>query len=116
MVGLPLKLAVISVPPWKSIPSKKWLCHIEMIPGVITSSEIAKKMLRRPIKLNFRIRGSATGATTAACWTLPSSTMCPTRSCGVTSGSSDTVYSEQTRAPEPAARQHDGEQVVGHDD
>src|SRR6184192_4280097 len=50
------KVTVNSVPPAKSIPSRNPLRHIEKMPGMMMSSEKAKKRFRRPMMLSRRIR------------------------------------------------------------
>ena len=102
------------------MPSAKCLVAIETMPGMMISSEIAKKMLRRPMTFRRRTRGSAEGAGAGAAAgsdsDAPSATMSAFCSFALTSDSSDTIYSEQRRSPEPARGQHDRQQVVGDDD
>src|SRR5439155_110707 len=112
--GLPAKVTVNSVPPAKSMPRRKPFRHIERMPGMMISSESAKKRFRRPMMLSLRTRGA--GATTAASWAFPSSTMSATWPCGVTSDSSDTVHPQQGWASEAPRGQHDRQQVVSDDD
>src|SRR5437773_6566367 len=108
--GLPAKVTVNSVPPAKSMPRRKPFRHIERMPGMMISSESAKKRFRRPMMLSLRTPRA--GATTAASWAFPSSTMSATWPCGVTSDSSDTVHPHQGWAFEAPRAQHDHQQVV----
>src|SRR5258708_3411466 len=101
--GLLANETVNSVPPAKSMPSRKWLCHIDTMPGMMISSDRAKNQLRLPMMFSFRTRGSR-AVTTAACWAFPSSTMSATCCCGVRgSDNSDTIDSQQTGEPESGA-------------
>src|SRR2546430_9178542 len=110
----PPKLTVSTVPPAKSMPRRKPFRHIERLPGMMISSESAKKRFRRPMMLSLRTRGA--GATTAASWAFPSSTMSATWPCGVTADSWDAVHPQQGWASEAPRGQHDRQQVVSDDD
>src|SRR5947209_2248882 len=117
--GLLATLTVSSVPLAKSMPSAKCRVAMETMPGMMMISERAKNRLRRPMMLRRRIRGAGAGAATA--WAgsgseAPSGTMSALCCSALMSDSSDTVHPEQARAPETAARKHDREEVVGHDD
>src|SRR5579864_4575623 len=83
------------------------------MPGMMISSESAKKRLRRPMMLSRRTFGSA--ATSG--FDAPSvTTSAPCCWVEVRSDSSDTVDSKQGRPAEAAAGEDDGQQVVRHDD
>src|SRR5579859_150744 len=139
--GLLLKLTVVSVPPAKSMPSRKCLVVIEMMPGMMMISESRKNQFLRPTMSSLRTRGgsgsltggagAATASSTASTsssavssayspeYSLPSSASAGSSSltglCCLSDGSS-TVHSEQRRPAHAARRQHDGQQVVGHED
>src|SRR5438094_6783432 len=119
-VGWLAKATVSSVPPAKSMPRAKCLVAIETIPGTMTINDRAKNRFRLPVMLSLRGFRSATGAGADAGSTLgsgaPSATMSAPCSSALTSESSDTVHPKQGRAPEAAAGEHDGEQVMSHDD
>src|SRR5215467_1762857 len=113
----PGKLTVNSVPPAKSIPRAKCFVAIEMMPGTMMISDSAKNQLRLPIRLRRRGGfGSDAGARTSASCDLACWTISATCSSAETSDSSDTIHPEHARTPEPAACEHDGEQVVSDDD
>src|ERR1700674_1989940 len=109
---------VNSVPPAKSMPSRKPLVAIERMPGMMITREIAKNMLRRPMVLSPRTGGAGRGSSTGVSVgfsgeTTPSATC----SAGATSDSSDSaVHSHQPRPSEGAACHDDGKQVVRDDD
>src|SRR6266852_9801356 len=108
------------------------------MPGMMISSENRKYQLRRLTKSILRTRGGASGVSTLAASTrsswaaapgCPSSsgsssassssdsgTSVPSLPAFMSSGGSDTIHPQQTRAPEAAARHHDRQQVVRDDD
>src|SRR5438046_6884441 len=110
------KATVSSVPPAKSIPRAKCLVAIETIPGTMMINDKAKNRFRLPVMFSLRVFGSATGAGATLASGAPSATMSALCSAASTSERSDTVHPKQPRAPEAAAGEHDGEQVMSHDD
>src|SRR5437660_11521811 len=92
-----------SVPPWKSMPSRKPRVTIDTMPGTMMIREIRKKMFRRPTMSSRR-------AGRARCWTCSAATP----SAGGLS--SATLHSEHADAPRPAEVEHDRQQVVRDDD
>src|ERR1700680_3183956 len=109
---------VNSVPPAKSMPSRKPLVAIERMPGMMMMSETAKNRLRRPMMLSRRTRGAGRGSSTGVSVGLSGGTITSAAcSAGATSDSSDTaVHSHQPRPSEGAACHDDGKQVVRDDD
>src|SRR5438270_366226 len=55
--GLPWNLSRNSVPPWKSMPSRKPWVAIETMPGMMITSEARKNQFRAPMMLSVRGRG-----------------------------------------------------------
>src|SRR5258708_15409808 len=109
---------VNSVPPAKSMPSRKPFVAIDRMPGMMIRREMKKKMLRRPVMLSRRTRGSGRGISTGVSLGFSAgsamSAACPA---GATSDSSDTaVHPHQPGTPECTPRHHDGEEVVRDDD
>src|SRR5690349_16840795 len=127
------KLTVNSVPPAKSMPSRKCLVLIEMMPGMMISSEIRKNQLRRPTMSRRRTLGGAFstfGSGSSALASSSSGSSSPGSSASSSSASSagsavtsdlssagsSTVDSKKRGASEAGRRQHDRQQVVGDDD
>src|SRR5919109_3098679 len=121
-------VTVNSVPPAKSMPSRNPFRHIDRMPGMMMTSERAKKRLRRPMML--RRRGGLTSATgsgfgagagaaaaaTGSSSSVSSGPMSAACSSCLTSDISDTDHSQQSGAAEAAAGENDGQQVVRDDD
>src|SRR6266568_59415 len=122
------KLTVNSVPPAKSMPSRKCRVLIEMMPGMMISSEIRKNQLRRPTMSSRRTLGGAfstfgagssafASSSSASSSGSSSSSSAASSACSalnpeLSSAGSSTVDS-QKRGPAEAGRgQHD----VSHDD
>src|SRR6266851_2465421 len=102
-VGEFRNLTEYSVPPAKSMPSRKPLLAIETRPGMMIRREIAKNQLRRPTMSRRRSRGRASSASGA---TAPSCSL-----------SSATLDSHQSGIAAHAGQGQDqGQQVVGDDD
>src|ERR1700674_2982263 len=114
--GFPANVTVNSVPPAKSMPSKKPLLTIEMMPGMMINSETAKNTFRRPMMFSRRTLGSGRGSGTGSSFGLTSGTMSAVCSVALTSDRSGTVYSHQHRPAEGAAGHDDRQQVVRHHD
>src|SRR5262249_46218081 len=112
--------------PAKSMPSRKCLVLIEMMPGTMISSDSRKNQLRRPTMSRRRtFGGSAAFSTTGAAGSSASGSSSSSSSSSsgssssgscVSSAGSSTVDSKERGAAEAGRRQHDGQQVVGHDD
>src|SRR5262249_61664535 len=102
-VGLFWNVRKTSLPPAKSIPSWNPLATIEMMPGMMITSEIRKKMFRRPMMSSRRLGAAAAGL-------AASSAAMPGRV------SSATCDPQQPGGSGPAEVEHDGQQVVRDDD
>src|SRR5258708_20969932 len=114
-VGWSANVTVNSVPPAKSMPSRKPWVAIEMMPGMMITSESRKNELRLPMTLRRRVRGSG-GSSATAVFTGSAGTMSAAWASAVMSDVSDTVDPQQEWLSHAACRQHDGEKVVRHDD
>src|ERR1700682_3887437 len=108
------------------MPSRKPLVAMKKMPGTMMTSETRKNQWRRLMMSSFRRRGS-TGGCGLAISTAASAGDSFGGSTAAGSGSSSsgaalpsdvssTVYPQQARPPESAGREHDREEVVGHDD
>src|SRR5262245_46573563 len=104
-LGWPLNLTVNSLPPWKSMPSRKPLVTIEMMPGMMISSEIPKKTLRWLMMSSLR-------TLVALAW--PWAAWSAVTSLGRLS--SATGHPQDALRARPAEVEHDREQVVRDDD
>src|SRR5579864_1259461 len=113
--GLLAKLTVNSVPPAKSMPSRKPLVAIETMPGMMIRSDTAKKMFRRPMMLSFRTRGSRTAGVGALSLTVASAEISDACS-GTMSDTAAPVDTQQPGSPQARGRHDDGQKVVGDHD
>ena len=88
-----MNLNVNSVPPAKSIPSRKPPPGraIEMMPGMMTISEMRKNQLRRLTKSSFLTRGSGRDSSLAGS-TLTSSDSASAAGASTSSDDSSTIH------------------------
>src|SRR5712692_6213859 len=96
-----------SVPPAKSMPSRKPRVTMKKMPGRMISRDSPKNQLRRPTMSSRRGGRTLTAVSAVSSVTAP---------VGRLSSASATADAQHALAPGPARDQHDGEEVVGHDD